>query len=701
MKKRIALISEHASPLAILGGVDGGGQNVYVGEIAKNLANIGYEVDVFTRRDSHLLPEAAEWINGVRIVNVPAGSPEYVRKEDLLPYMADFTAYLLGFCQRENKTYDLIHANFWMSGLVAAELKLTLGIPFVITFHALGRVRRFHQGDADQFPEQRFAIEERIVAQADRIIAECPQEKEDLLRFYQADPTKIAIIPGGFDTSQFSPIGKALSRVALGMHPEERVILQLGRMVPRKGVDTVIRGFACFVKEFLPTLTLDSAEVPRCPGAEGNLNLHSPQLLSSPAPLRSQPINKNSARLLIVGGESEQPDPELCPEIGRLQAIAQAEGVSSQVTFVGRRGREVLKWYYSAADVFITTPWYEPFGITPVEAMACGTPVIGSNVGGIKFTVGDGETGYLVPPHNPQAIASCLDKLYQHPQLLSDLRVAAIQRANQLFTWQKVTDAIADLYEQVLAKSYLTIQTSASDPVSSALDYCPNRAIVEQGFKNLLAALQASQQLCQTAILDVAQVLSNCFAQGGKVLICGNGGSAADAQHFAAEFVGRFKSPSRPGLPALALTADTAVLTAWSNDAGYEHVFARQVEAFGRSGDVLIGISTSGNSPNLLRAFETARHQGLRTVALLGKDGGKLRQLADISIVVPANNPQQIQEVQIFVIHLLCELVEEQLLSGVREDKGNQGDKGENLPTTYHLPSTISPLSPQSSALIT
>jgi phosphoheptose isomerase len=402
-----------------------------------------------------------------------------------------------------------------------------------------------------------------------------------------------------------------------------------------------------------------------------------------------------------VGGESEQPDPELCPEIGRLQAIAQAEGVSSQVTFVGRRGREVLKWYYSAADVFITTPWYEPFGITPVEAMACGTPVIGSNVGGIKFTVGDGETGYLVPPHNPQAIASCLDKLYQHPQLLSDLRVAAIQRANQLFTWQKVTDAIADLYEQVLAKSYLTIQTSASDPVSSALDYCPNRAIVEQGFKNLLAALQASQQLCQTAILDVAQVLSNCFAQGGKVLICGNGGSAADAQHFAAEFVGRFKSPSRPGLPALALTADTAVLTAWSNDAGYEHVFARQVEAFGRSGDVLIGISTSGNSPNLLRAFETARHQGLRTVALLGKDGGKLRQLADISIVVPANNPQQIQEVQIFVIHLLCELVEEQLLSGVREDKGNQGDKGENLPTTYHLPSTISPLSPQSSALIT
>ncbi|HCF27205.1 MAG TPA: phosphoheptose isomerase, partial [Cyanobacteria bacterium UBA11049] len=164
MTKRIALISEHASPLAILGGVDGGGQNVYVGEIAKNLANLGYKVDVFTRRDSKLLPEVAEWMNGVRIVHVSAGSPEYVRKEDLLPLMPEFTSYIQQFCEAKNQTYDLIHANFWMSGLVAANLKLTLGIPFVITFHALGRVRRFHQGEADQFPEQRFAIEERIVA---------------------------------------------------------------------------------------------------------------------------------------------------------------------------------------------------------------------------------------------------------------------------------------------------------------------------------------------------------------------------------------------------------------------------------------------------------------------------------------------------------------------------------------------------------
>ena len=680
MKKRIALISEHASPLAILGGVDGGGQNVYVGEIAKNLANLGYKVDVFTRRDSKLLPEVAEWMNGVRIVHVSAGLPEYVRKEDLLLLMPEFTSYIEEFCKAKNQTYDLIHANFWMSGLVAADLKLTLGIPFVITFHALGRVRRFHQGEADQFPEQRFAIEERIVAEADRIIAECPQEKEDLCRFYQADPAKITIIPGGFDTNQFSPIGKALARVALGLHPEERVILQLGRMVPRKGVDTVIRGFASFVKEV-------RGERQEVRGERQEDRCFSPPTPPTPP-----------ARLLIVGGESEQPNPSLCPEIGRLQAIAAESGVSSQVTFVGQRGRDALKLYYSAADVFITTPWYEPFGITPVEAMACGTPVIGSNVGGIKFTVQDGETGYLVPPRDPEAIASHLAYLYQNPQVLEQLRARAIQRANQLFTWQKVTSAIAELYQQVLTPN----PASHNQNGDRSLFLYHQDAIIERGFNNLLGALHASRQLCPQAIVDVAEIVYNCFATDGKVLICGNGGSAADAQHLAAEFVGRFKDPSRKGLPALALGADTAVLTAWANDIGYEYVFSRQVEAFGRAGDVLIGISTSGRSRNLLQAFETARQQGLRTVALLGGDGGDLRGLADISIIVPSKAPQHIQEVQIFVIHLLCELVEEQLMSqnqgtrGLRQEVREQGNKETReesyiQPTAYHLPPTIYP----------
>lgn len=410
--ERIALISEHASPLAILGGVDAGGQNVYVGQLARHLGAMGFEVDVFTRRDSDVLPETAEWVDGVHLIYVPAGPPTCVRKEKLLPYMADFTAYVRAFCKLQRRQYDLIHANFWMSALVAAELKEALGIPFVVTFHALGRVRRLHLETADESPDERFNIEDRVVAEADHIIAECPQDEEDLTRLYNADPDKITIIPCGFDPRELWPISKPVARVALQLPREDRMVLYVGRMVRRKGVDTIIRGFARLL---------------------GDQHL--------------------SARLVIVGGESNHPDPDLTPEIGRLQAIARNEGVSDFVTFVGRRDRDVLKYYYSAADMFLTTPCYEPFGITPVEAMACGTPVIGSNVGGIKFTVDDGKTGYVVPSGDPAALAERMAYLYRHPKLMSAFQRQAITRVNDLFTWKRVGNAVAALYQEILAAS--------------------------------------------------------------------------------------------------------------------------------------------------------------------------------------------------------------------------------------------------------
>ncbi len=612
MTRRIALISDHASPLGLLGGVDSGGQNVYVGHIAKTLASIGYDVDVFTRRDNELLPEVAQWVNGVRIIHVPAGPSEHIRKEELLQHMPEFTSYVLRFCRRQRAPYDLLHANFFMSALVAAEVKRKLGIPFVVTFHALGRVRRLHQGDADEFPAERFAIEDRAITEADHIIAECPQDEEDLIKLYNADPAKVSIIPGGFDPAEFWPITRALARATLGLPTDERLILQLGRMVRRKGVDTVICGFARLVKRY---------------GIK--------------------------ARLIIVGGDSDEPDPQVTPELGRLQRLAKKEGVSRLVTFAGRQGREALKFYFSAADVFVSTPWYEPFGITPVEAMACGTPVIGSNVGGIKFTIRDGETGYLVPPNDPDAVAERIAHLYKHPKLLTVFGQQGLRRANDLFTWQKVTSSIAALYEDVL---------SAREPARR--DEAGLVAIMDQAFQSGREVLEESQRLLRPWITKAADVLSACFARGGKVLICGNGGSAADAQHFAAELIGKFKREDRGGLPAVSLSSDASVLTSWSNDVGFESVFSRQVESLGRPGDVLVGISTSGRSPNLLRAFESARAAGLETVALLGRDGGPLRQLADASIVVPSNDTQRVQEVQILIIHLLCELVEEMLFAG-------------------------------------
>jgi D-inositol-3-phosphate glycosyltransferase len=607
MTKRIALISEHATPLGIFGGVDSGGQNVYVGQLAKHLAAIGYEVDVFTRQDDIHLSPIVEW-QGVRVIHVPVGLPTYIPKELLLPYMEDFTTFVLGWCQRQS--YDLIHANFWMSGLVAAEIKKKLRIPFVITFHALGRVRRQYQGDLDQFPDERFAIEDRIVQEADCIIAECPQDREDLLQLYDAAPQRIRIMPCGFDPNEFWAINKTHARLTLGLAPDQPLVLQVGRMVPRKGVDNVIRGFA-----------------------------H----------LR----DRVSAHLLVVGSESELAEPESTPEIERLMAIAEALDVAEHTTFVGRKGREILKYYYSAADVFVTTPWYEPFGITPLESMACGTPVIGADVGGIKFSVKAGETGYLVPPDQPELLAERLQYLFDRPSLLKLLSQQAIRHCHDHFTWQKVTSAVASLYEELLSSEPADLSWAASQ-----------FAILNSGFESAIKAVQQTQQSLSPAIQVAAAAMSDCFLRGGKVLICGNGGSAADAQHFATELVGRFGYPSRAGLPAIALAADSTFLTAWANDVSYEDVFARQVKTFAKSKDLLVGISTSGRSKNLVAAFAAAAELNLKSIALLGGDGGELRSQADIAIVVPALETSRIQEVQILVIHLLCELIEARLLTG-------------------------------------
>ncbi|HEU4487876.1 MAG TPA: glycosyltransferase [Actinomycetota bacterium] len=608
MSRRIALISDHASPLAPLGGIDAGGQNLYVAEVAKHLAGLGHQVDVFTRRDSDVLPETAEWVDGVRIVHVPAGPIGPLPKEELLAHMDEFTNFVLRFCRRQAHPYDLVHANFFMSGLVACELKRVLGIPFVVTFHALGRVRRRHQGDADSFPDERFEIEDRIICEADRIVAECPQEEEDLIRSYHADACRISIVPAGFDPSELWPIGKELARAALGLSPKEPVILHVGRLVPRKGVDNLIRGFAILRRKH---------------GIE--------------------------ARLVIVGGaESEE------EERSRLESIAAAEGVMEHVLFAGARPREALRWYYSAADVFVTTPWYEPFGITPLEAMACGTPVVGANVGGIKFTVRDGETGYLVEPNGPGALAERIHHIYRHPALRQALGRQSLDRANHLFTWKMVTARLESLYDEV-------ISASRGAPFGNEI------AIIDRNFQGALQALSDSRLRLRSATLDAAQLMHDCLARSGKVLVCGNGGSAADSQHFAAELVGRFRNAERSALGVMALNSDTSVLTACGNDFGFERIFSRQVEAFGRPGDVLVALTTSGRSQNVIEALRAARGLGMSCVVLSGGDGGEAAELADVAVVVPSEDTQRIQETHLVLIHSLCEIVEERLWSSRAE----------------------------------
>ena len=410
MQKRIAFVSEHASPLAALGGTDAGGQNVYIAELTKYLSKSGFIIDVFTRWEDPSVAPVVEWLPNVRVVHIKAGPVAVLAKEELLPFMPEFRKAMMKFIDEEDIVYDLVHANFFMSALVAMELKEVMDLPYVVTYHALGKVRRLHQKEADGFPIERIAIEEETAARAAKVIAECPQDKEDLCTLYNVDESKIVTVPCGFCPSEFYPVNQSFARSFLGLNGEEKIILQLGRMVPRKGVDNVISALA---------LMQDSV---------------------------------SNVRLIIVGGGSADADPLQCPEIGRLQSIAKDLGVSASVTFVGRKDRSLLKYYYSAADVFVTTPWYEPFGITPLEAMACGTPVIGANVGGIKHSVADGETGYLVSPKNPEALAERLTHLLLQPALIKKMQVAALKRVHGLFTWAKVAETVAKVYEEVLTQ---------------------------------------------------------------------------------------------------------------------------------------------------------------------------------------------------------------------------------------------------------
>ena len=406
--KRIAFISEHASPMASLGGVDTGGQNVYVAQLAKHLASQGYLVDVFTRRENAEVAEIVDWAPGVRVIHVTAGPAEVIIKEDILQYMDEFKDNMIAFIITRQVHYALIHANFFMSAHVAMGVKKELDIPFVVTFHALGHVRRIHQAEKDKFPEERLTIEEQAVQEADYIIAECPQDKEDLIHYYNAPVNKITIIPCGFSSSEFYPIDKEVARKIVGLPQKEHIILQLGRMVPRKGVDNVIR-------------------------ALGKLK-----------------GTKKPVRLVVVGGECEELVEDTCPEYARLMNIAREFNIEASVIFTGRKNREQLKFYYNAADVFITTPWYEPFGITPLEAMACGTPVIGSNVGGIKYSVANGETGLLVPAENPDILAAKIAELVNDEDKLNLMSRNAVRRVNTFFTWARVAQQVEDLYKNLV-----------------------------------------------------------------------------------------------------------------------------------------------------------------------------------------------------------------------------------------------------------
>lgn len=400
MNKSIALISDHASPLAAPGSIDNGGQNIYVKELAMELANQGCTIDIYTRWENIALPQVLKLGKNIRLIHIKAGPKKCIPKEQLVLHKEAFAENMITFMKIYGIRYDVIHANFFISAYVAMRIKERLSIPYVITFHALGKVRRLHQGDNDMFPPERMDIEQRAINLADAIVAECPQDRQDLLEHYDAPADKITIIPCGVNTKTFFNTGKKSSRTRLHIPADDFVILQLGRMVPRKGIENVIRATAIAVQKGI-----------KC-------------------------------QLVVVGGTAANDAEHL-----RLKKLCEDLYITDIVSFVGQQEQMELKYYYSAADVFVSTPWYEPFGITPLEAMACKTPVIGSRVGGIQFSVKEWETGLLVDPEQPQALAESFEYLSRNAELLDKMGESGLERVKSMFTWRRIAQEMARMYE--------------------------------------------------------------------------------------------------------------------------------------------------------------------------------------------------------------------------------------------------------------
>lgn len=600
MQKKIAFISDHASPLATLGGKDSGGQNVYVAEVAVQLSLLGYQVDIYTRAEDPTQDEIVYWKPNIRVIHIVAGPIAILPKEQLYDYMTEFSSNMISFIEDNHLQYHLVHAHFWLSGMVAIDVKKQLEIPFVVTFHALGAVRRLHQGCSDKFPKIREKIERDIIWQAERIIAECPNDLKDLIQHYQAPLDKIEIIPCGYNPTDFYPVDRKEAKKRLNLNPAFTYILQLGRMVKRKGIDNVIEAFS-HAQHAIPEL-----------------------------------------RLLVVGGNFQSEDDQI--EFDRLNHLCEELDLKDKVIFTGQKNRDMLRYYYAASELFITTPWYEPFGITPLESMACGTPVIGADVGGISFTVRNGETGLLVAPQQPQQLSSAIVDLISDDRKRLKFAVNALRHVKS-FTWKTVSESIAQLYEQCIP------QVRERETI----------AHIKQNFLNSSKVLEKAADMLALCIAKLSFKMVEVLQNGNKIMICGNGGSAAESQHFAAELVGRFEIPNRPGYPVISLNTDSSVITAWANDFGYDTIFSRQVQALGQSGDMLICLSTSGKSPNIINALKEASNKGIICANLLGKDGGEATQFGDHNLIVPSDNTARIQEVQLHVIHQLCALVEQQM----------------------------------------
>ncbi len=402
---RVAIISYHTSPLASLGGAETGGLNVYVRELASELAERGHQVDVFTRRTDSTSPGTLPICDGGsplgRVVQIVAGPQRYEEKDALPAYVEEFADGVADFVAAEGTKYDIIHSHYWLSGLAAERLKARWGVPHIVMFHTLGEVKARSRVSESE-PEPRIAAETEIARNADRIVVASKDEQQLLARYYGADVGRISVVPCGVNLGLFQPIEKEEAREQLGLREDDKILLFVGRIEPLKGVDI---------------------------------------LLGAAAQLESE----SDCFVLIVGGDDSTRD----GEIEHLRDLASQLGIAERVSFMGAVDHERLPLFYNAADVCVVPSFYESFGLVALEAMACGTPVVASRVGGLSVAVRDSETGYLIPWRCPEPFAERLELLLGNEELRNRFGQAAREEVER-FRWGNVAEAVLGLYAEVI-----------------------------------------------------------------------------------------------------------------------------------------------------------------------------------------------------------------------------------------------------------
>lgn len=415
-EQRIALISVHGDPAIEIGKEEAGGQNVYVRQVGEALAQLGWQVDMFTRKVSTEQDTIVQHRPNCRTIRLEAGAVEFVPRDNLFGNLPEFVGNFLKF-QRENGiTYPLIHTNYWLSSWVGMQLKKIQGSKQVHTYHSLGAVKYNTIKTIPLIASTRLAVEKEVLETAERIVATSPQEKEHM-RSLVSTKGNIDIIPCGTDIEQFGCISQQAARVKLGLNPEDKVVMYVGRFDPRKGIETLVRAVG-----------------------------------------KSQFRGDKHLKLIIGGGS--RPGQSDGMERERIEGIVHELGMSDFTIFTGRLSQEILPSYYAAADVCVVPSHYEPFGLVAIEAMASNTPVVASDVGGLQFTVVPEETGLLAPPQDEDAFAVAIDRILANPQWRDQLGKAGRKRVESKFSWNGVATQLSELYTQLLQ-----LKVQAQEPV--------------------------------------------------------------------------------------------------------------------------------------------------------------------------------------------------------------------------------------------